>query len=352
MSNFKLPSFTEQEIIEKRNKRLFSVPYNNSNPDEYFNIIKPYLKNIDSVYFEYPGLIDNHASKRNISIDDIIENRSNTELFLRKYGFICKCVITINNCFYPMTQTECYNFVLFQLQPVLKAFPQIKSAIVSDFQLACCIRKICPNIGIQTSCNTYQFNNVQMKRWNDILNIELFNPPRESLRNIEMLEQFRQTNFKLKYIVNEGCVYGCPQQINHACYISTKTQIQDLFCDNQEYKYRYLLQSNWILPRWLKYLDNYVDVFKLSGRLEPNKAIKNILDAYINERNDVDLFSIITTRQNTIFKKQNPQFKINVNLIPDKLLMCKCEECDACNICLNVMKSLLKKNNVDDITKI
>ena len=346
MSNFSLPRFTEQEIIEKRNKRLFSVPYNNSDPDQYFEIIHPYLKNIDNVYLEYPRLIKTHLTKSNLNFEQIIEQRNNTDKFLSKYGNKVKCVLALNSCFYPMTPKDDLLFVSTELKPLIEKYSCIKSVIVADFIMAESIRHFLPDIGIQTSCNTYQYITRPMVLWNKILKIEMFNPPRESARNIDLLKLNRMTGFKMKYLVNENCVYGCPQQINHCCYIASNTPSM-YYCDYNT-TFSDFLRSNFILPRWLKYLDDYVDVFKIAGRTKSLEFIKKALDAYINERNNINLLDILQTRQDKAFKKIKSEFEINTKYIPDKLLNCQCKQCDTCNVCKNVMKMIFNKNGITD----
>lgn len=346
MSNFKLPSFTEQEIIEKRNKRLFSVPYNNSDPDRYFEMITPYLKNIDNVYLEYPGLIKTHLTRNNVSFEQIIEQRNNTDKFFEKYGDKVKIVLAMNSCFYPMSPKEDLLFVATQLKPLIEKYPCIKSIIVADFSMAESIRHFLPDIGIQTSCNTYHYFTKPMELWNKHVKIEMFNPPRESARNIDLLKANRITDYKFKYLVNENCIYGCPQQINHCCYLAASIPVL-CYCDYGT-TYSDFLRSNFILPRWLKYLDDYVDVYKLAGRTRPTEFIEKTLDAYINERNDVNLLDILQTRQDKSFKKIKSDFEINTKYIPDKLLNCQCKECNTCKVCSNVMKMIFNKNGITD----
>lgn len=164
--------------------------------------------------------------------------------------------------------------------------------------------------------------------------------PREALRNTELLENIKNDKWKIKCLVNEACIYGCPQNINHACYLSLTGGINiSCFCNRNDWRYSDLLRTNFILPRWLKNFDNLVDIYILSGRRAPTFKIVDILDAYVNERNDVNLLRIIMWRNNI----KAEHYMIPMNRVPYKLLTCRCKVCES------VMRQCLSNIQSEDL---
>lgn len=323
--------------------RKFSVPYNNSNPDEYLKAILPFKNSIENIYFSYPG-VGAHVTPDNL-INNLSDAYEYTQGFLTQTKGVYKRILAVNTCFIPLSDTDKQAFIINTLLPILLGF-EIEGIIISDFTLARLIHQMIPNLEIHTSCNTYQFNEKTYEYWYDEAGISVFNPPRESLRNPQLLKNIKSDKWKIKCLVNEACLYGCPQNINHACYLSVGSELHTAyFCNRSTWRYSDILRTNFILPRWLKYFDDIVDIYKLSGRACPTEKIVDMLDAYINERNDVNLLRIITWRVDI----QDSRFIIPVNRVPDKLLDCKCSDCDSCKICENVVRKCLSNIPLEEL---
>lgn len=346
--------FTEQEIIEKRKARKFTVPYNNNEPEYYLKkVIDPHLENIDSVYFEVPNiLIRNHMSfniTRNVQ--EFFKSQQYTFKFVQilrdtpKYANIKKYV-TLNCASYTqLSQYDKYLYVGNYMSELVNKY-KIDGIICADLEFAAAVKAIFPQLDIQTSCNTYQFLPRAMTLWHNAVGTTTFNPPREVMRDVELLKKIASTGFRLKCLVNEACVFGCPQNINHAHYVADKGLGHELYCDAYQPRLSDIFRTNFVLPRHLKYYDDYVDLYKLSGRGHKTDRIARIVDAYVNERDDVPLNHAITSRKskllNTLEAEYN--FTIPVSAVPDKLLTCMCEKCDnGCEICDKIIAKLMKK---------
>lgn len=312
--------------------RKFSIPYNNRDAELYLQSIEKYSDSIDSIYFGIPGIIDSHVDVVTSSIDQQLQRQQNTINFLQQSQNKYKRVLTVNPAFCAKSDFDKALYVYNTIIPFVSEF-KIEGIIVSDFTLAKLIHQIIPDVELQTSCNTYQFLIPTMRYWEKHCGIKMFNPPRETLRIPSLLKQIHKAGFKTKYIVNEPCMFGCPQQINHACYIAARADDCEFFCDRKDKDLADILKSNVILPRWLPILDQYVDVYKLSGRARSTKSIVYMLDAYVNLRNDVLLNDIIVHRSSDFYK----DIKIPVNIIPDKLLTCQCLDCDNCKLCDDII---------------
>jgi hypothetical protein len=171
-----------------------------------------------------------------------------------------------------------------------------------------------------------------MNLWRELAGIDIFNPPREAGRSPFMLKEMHREGFKLKVLVNEACLYGCPYSLNHACSVSENTCVYNkCFCDD----YANALRSNFVHPKWLDDLDEYVYCYKLSGRDSSLKRLKNIFDAYIHQKEFVYINDIITKGWgNAISLLEYEGIKIPESIIPNKLRYCECKECNkTCFLC-------------------
>lgn len=323
--------------------RKFSVPYNFSNPEKYLDSISPFKENIDHLYFSIPVETFSYTEPISNNLQDILDAKTNTETFLEESKGEYKRVLAYNNAFWPMSDTNKMLWVQATLAPLIKKY-NIEGIIISDFTLGQCIHHSLPDLEIHTSCNTFQFNLNTMRHWKEQCGVTLFNPPRETLRIPSLLKQIHKLGYKTKYLVNEPCLFGCPQQINHACYTAVRDSYRgkcESFCDRPNKDMLDVFKSNVILPRWLPKLDPYVDVYKLAGRNDETSRIVRALDAYINERDDLDLLDFINNHK-TLTRYVQLGLKIPTKMIPDKLLTCQCSQCDTCTECQDSWNNILQ----------
>ena len=310
--------------------RMFSVPYNGADANKYIAVISPYMVHIDSVFFGLPSLLDTHPRYRNT--EEAYTAEVNTYNFLSK-KIPCKRFLTLNKAHYHKSDKELQNFCIERAFPLIEEYG-IEGIIVSDYNMAKFIHRHKPELEMSTSCNCFTYNIKAMQRWKNDCNITIFNPPRDILRMPSLLKEMHDEGFKLKCIVNESCIYGCTQQMMH-CFSWTGIKPSGTY----EYACQHIqgpdiLKCNWILPRWMKYLDEYVDVYKIIGRGAKLDRIASMLDAYINERDDVYLDDFIYGGA-----YRGPHYNLPVNIIPDKLLTCNCRECKkSCNLCDEIIK--------------
>lgn len=319
--------------------RKFSIPFNGTDPDLYIEKMNTYLNNIENIFLGIPTLISNHQNIKIMhgsSVKDILTYEKNCYEFLSKTNGIVKRIVTLNSGFYDFkTDDQLQLFLMTKIVPLVEKY-KINGFILTDYNMAVMIHKIYPELELHTSCNCFQWTTRIMNLWKENAGISIFNPPREILRSPEKLKEFKNAGFKLKCIVNESCLYGCPETINHCMALAAENMTLKN-CNRNDLAN--VFRSNWIIPRWLKKLDDYVDIYKISGRLKPTKYIFKTLDAYINEIDDIDLSDILTG--GTIGYILDNKIKIPVKDIPDKLLTCECKNCNVdCFVCSNLMQKL------------
>ena len=106
--------------------------------------------------------------------------------------------------------------------------------------------------------------------------------------------------------------------------------------------YANALKSNFVHPKWLDNLDEYVYCYKLSGRGNNFISLKQIFDAYIHQKEFTYINDIITKGgQNSISLLEEKGIKIPEFVIHDKLQHCECKECNkSCFLCSEIMSIL------------
>jgi collagenase-like PrtC family protease len=326
--------------------RKFSVPFTwEGNVGDYIAFLKKNAKHIDSVYFSLPHIlgVESHYTviPKNLSVppESLSLRDLQTLKFLVKSNGIVKRIAAINQLPVCLPYDEYEKRIKELIIPFLKMY-KIEAVILTHLYVGKFIREALPDIEIQTSCNGFHFIPWQMDIWRDELGVEIFNPPREVLRTPSMLREFKKKGYKIKALVNDACMYGCPYQVTHAAsnanfgFRDWRPQSEDCTLGKPENLFR----SNWVLPRWLPKLDDYVDIYKIVGRGFPLSFIQKATECYINLDDDINLLDILSRlgTTSTLLDKQIP-----CSAIPDELLTCCAGNCKTCGICEKLVMEYL-----------
>lgn len=299
--------------------RKFAIPYNNRDVDAYLAMVQKYHDSIDCIYFQFPGL-DGHA-RLNVIESNPLQSRRQTMAFLEKSKGKFRRNLLLNRAFIGMSDSDKVLYIYNTVLPVIMHYG-IEEATVSDYSFCSLLHKALPDLQVTLSCNAFCFIQRSIDYWRDV-GITTINLPREALRFPQLLKLH---GLRIKCIVNEGCLFGCPQALNHACYLASNTDGIHYCCGQG--KPSDILRTNFVLPRWLSRFDSIVDSYKIVHRLYSTETLDTILDAYVNERNDVMLSAIVKSR---LMDSRN--MDLPVKYISDKLLTCECRDCDTCKIC-------------------
>ena len=122
---------------------------------------------------------------------------------------------------------------------------------------------------------------------------------------------------------------GCPNSLCHnlsvalGCYAGFLSCCQNGIAD--------LFRSNWILPRWQKYFDEYVDIYKIAGRNSEGDYPFKTMDLMISG-------TVSFARRMT---PPEAMQKVTLDKVPDKLLTCECKDCAKCKLCESILQSLV-----------
>ena len=349
------------DITMKANHRMYSLPYNGTNPEWFLQEVEKRKKNIDHVYCELPltesnmfshvrFLFDgkkNTGSKQKANPDPEKTNLKranyvkNCAEFLRISKGRVRRICPVNAMYYRYdTEEELKDFVISLARAA--NYYQLEGFILSDYRMAVLLHALLPELEIHTSCNAYQWNLRQMEIWRDKCGVKVFNPPREILRVPENLKKMHDKGYKLKCLINEGCLMGCPNSFNHNLSIAMSCSAPILSCCQNGIAD--LFRANWILPRWQKYYDEYVDIYKIAGRNSEGDYPFKCMDAYLTENNDMSLSELMISGTIMFAHRMLPKEilqKITIDKVPDKLLTCECSSCEQCKLCEAILASLI-----------
>lgn len=325
---------------------LYTIPYNNSEPSTFLEYFDPYRENIHSFYFSFPGLFCTHNPTRDSAEERLVKD-TNTYRFLEMIKGRYKSVLCINTLIYPSDLTEITYKIIRELTVLVEQFG-LTAVNVASPTLAEVIHNYFPTVDIQTSCNTYSYVTNMYRFWNEKFGSTVFNLPREALRTPWLIDQFRETGYISKCIVNEGCLYGCPGNVEHACSFIMPNAAVCLFCDRNDFHLSDILKTNFIPPHRIGEFEGKIDIAKIAGRYFETDRIFKIFLAYLMEDPESDIVTLLHARSRKWLKVNHLNFKAKD--WPKKTLTCECKECKTCNICQKAMEHVVARNGVDPAT--
>ncbi|MBR1493523.1 MAG: U32 family peptidase [Acidaminococcaceae bacterium] len=351
------------DITMKANRRMYSLPYNGTNPEWFLQEAEKRKNNIDHVYCELPLTESNMFSH----VRFLFDGKKNTgskqkanpdpeKTDMKRANYVKNCaeflriskgkvrrICPVNAMYYRYdTEEELKDFVI-SLARAANHY-QLEGFILSDYRMAVLLHALLPELEIHTSCNAYQWNKRQMEIWREKCGATVFNPPREILRTPARLKEMHEAGYKLKCLINEGCLMGCPNSFNHNLSIAMSCGAPVLSCCQNGIAD--LFRANWILPRWQKHYDEYVDIYKIAGRNSAGDYPFKCMDAYLTENNDMSLSELMISGTIMFAHRMLPKEilqKITIDKVPDKLLTCECSECEQCKLCHTILASLISE---------
>ncbi len=216
---------------------------------------------------------------------------------------------------------------------------------VASPTVASVIRNNFPEVDIQTSCNTYSFITNTYRIWHEQYGTTVFNLPREALRTPKLLDEFRETGFISKCIVNDGCIYGCPGNVEHACSFAIPISATETFCNCCGMKLSDVFKTNFIPPHRIGEFEGRVDILKIAGRSFPTERIFKTFLAYLNRDPEAEILTLLHGRCRILLRRN--KIHMRAKEWPKKTLPCECRECETCNICRLAMEHVVKRNGID-----
>ena len=222
------------------------------------------------------------------------------------------------------------------------------------------IKKEIPDINITVSVIS-EIASVQRAKLFEDLGADAFVPDRDINRNLELLKDIKDSNdMDMILMVNEGCLYRCPQRNIHYNFIShwsktekeTYSDFMTNYCiDLRGKNPEELLKMQFILPQHLRFYKNITSSFKIVGRTRSTEDILQITKAYLKERWDGNLLDLMSSATPGVQDKYG--YTISAKTLDDTFLkkVTKCNKnCAKCDFCKNVIETNLTQKHL--VTKI
>lgn len=308
---------------EIRNKNRFSIPYNGEVPDIFQKKIDGYREYIHDIYLSLPGIpdffsksIDRHKPNYYDRGIQVIEK-------LNENGY--KVVATVNGNYTELSYQERIDLAGKAVKSIRDY--NIYGVVVSNFDIACYIHQNCPDVKINTSCNVVQYDINSLYKYREYCDVDLVNPTRDAGRNINLLKKLKEHGYKIKVLLNEPCDITCPNLVSFC----KRSQSSDYPCVNFRYE-NSPIRNCIVLPRWLDILDEYVEIYKITGKYYPTDYLFKIFDLYLSRSDDCYLNNFLP----------GLRLSIPVRDIPDDVLHCD-KDCSNCTICEDFHKKFLKR---------
>lgn len=213
------------------------------------------------------------------------------------------------------------------------------------------IKKEHPDLKITASV-ICEIDSVQRARFFEELGADAFVPDRDINRDLELLKEIKDaTNMEMTLMVNEGCLYRCPQRNIHYNFISHWSKLNKEkhidFLTNycvalRGQKPEELLKSPFVLPQHLKFYRKITSSFKIVGRTRTTQEILQMTRAYLEETFQGNLLDIMSSA--TPLVKNKYGYNIPAELLDEaffkKVTSCN-KNCAKCNYCAALVKKAL-----------
>lgn len=258
--------------MEKATK-IWCIPYIDQPPDFWKSLYEEFHPFIKEVYFPISGEIVGSGRPPQ-------PNRY-LNLFLRSSPFSCS--VLINPIVLPRPVEEIAPIIIETLRKFYEEFG-IKSATVTNLLLAFQIRETLPHFELIASVLMDIFKVNQVLMLNHVFDVLV--PSSRIMRNLSALQEIRKAfSGRLRLIVNEACLPGCPFRVQHFYEMASGFPYPKSLCQTLLQKYPWMrLTGAWVLPQHLHLYEGVYDELKLDGRatLHDPERYKQVLHAYIN----------------------------------------------------------------------
>jgi len=229
----------------------------------------------------------------------------------------------------------------------------LKSVIVTNPVYISEIKKQIKEIEVESSVNCY-VKTVEHALYLKDLGADVLTIDRDINRNITLIKRIRnKTGFKIKIILNEGCLRNCPFRNMHYNYLSHDVSSSNRLIDNifpDKFCIRMYLKNPakvfsvpFIPPEAVQYYAQIADYYKLSTRVFPTSKIESCLKAYINQDFNGNLLDILDCPGLGYFNFIN-YVVLKKNNFFEKMIKCN-SNCNNCDYCSKLMEDAVVINS-------
>jgi collagenase-like PrtC family protease len=324
----------------------FSIPYN-SDLAVTKEIIKRYGPRIDEIYFAIDSKIA-QCSKDDCGCCDIAEARRLKKLLMNN-GI--KCNMLINGAYQGNRDPE-------RMKDFISAIGGVDGITVADLYLL----EVFKGLGLRLHISRLaQLNTLEKVRRilarypNLTINLDNdLNRDLMSLKKISLLRKY-YPDFKIKLMVNEGCLFHCTGRTRHG-WLLCLNKLEKKYCGggfgclshvSLGEVDKELIKSPFIRPEDLSFYEKnkVVDIFKIAGRQAPGKALITIVEAYMQRSYGGALVDLMGTGvMRSFFPIYTLYDAIDNSKFPKDFVenVATCDKfCAGCGYCANIAKQVM-----------
>ncbi|MEG6617614.1 hypothetical protein V6C27_14555 [Peptococcaceae bacterium 1198_IL3148] len=308
--------------------KKLSIPYTMQSGELlYDHLTNEYLQYVKEIYmplpFEIIGSARTPDPKHILHYSKIFDNE--VSKFNKKPIDV---VLVVNN---PAIPRDKYDEIINKIEEIKD---KIKKVIISDFYFLDYSHKIFENFNIEIEMSVIsELNSIEKIRHfleaypsvNSFCLYYNFLYDIDSLK--ELRKEFKHTKFKV--IVNHGCFYNCPFSFQHH-FALCQSDFPKFFCKGYNKKRNLLKEIQFVRPESLNLYDDYIDIYKISGRQHSHEKILRMIKSY-GERKESEFINGILDLNAKIKVDRIPN-----NAIPPEYdeIRSKCKkQCHKCGYC-------------------
>jgi collagenase-like PrtC family protease len=264
----------KETIMSNKNSDLtqWAIPYVDQPPEFWERLSGQLGEHIREVYFP--------ISSKIIGSGRPMQPEFHLKAFLNSGHF--KGAVLINPIVLSAPVEYFIDPIIQELDFLLEHYP-ISGITVSNLDLAKWIHGNYPDVPLTASILMDIHKPIQVEMLGDVFDCLV--PSSRIMRDVTALRQIREAfKGKIRLIVNEACISGCPYRVQHFYEMCSDNMISRALCDSMLRDMPWLrLTGAWVLPQHLHLYEGVYDELKLAGRAtlqDPEKYFK-VLNAYI-----------------------------------------------------------------------
>lgn len=264
---------TTRESPSAGHPQCWSLPYIDQPTEFWQALAADYPSRIQAIYFPLP--------QAGVGSGRPPQPAEYLTAFL-KQDAIGKAAL-INPIVLPRPVREIGPLLVDQLAQLVEEY-NLSGATIADLQLGEMIRHRLPRLELTASVlmDIHQPHQVQ---WLNGLFDVLVPATRILRRRRSLLALRRAFSGRLRLLVNEGCLAGCPFRQQHFYEMAAALNWPESLCHDLLQRQPWLdLTGAWVLPQHLAWFDEVAEDFKLAGRvtLRCPDAYRRVCDAYLH----------------------------------------------------------------------
>lgn len=255
--------------------KTWVIPYVDQELGFWERLYQDFADAIREVYFPFPG--------------DVIGSGRPSQPQLHLQNFLRHAPFPLSVLVNPVILRRSVGELAPAITETLKRLDGefgLAGATVSDLLLAARIRECLPDLPLTASTL------IGITQPNQVLMIQGICdglvPATSILRDMAALRSLQAAfNGRIRLIVNEACLPGCPFRIQHFYEMGSGFPYPHSLCGDLLQRHPWMrLTSAWVLPQHLYFYDGIYDELKLAGRvtLQDPTMYYRVLDAYIHRK--------------------------------------------------------------------